>query len=899
MADYSFEAKGFRNRNVAGKILTAVLIVLLAVIVWQITRSQKSAPDQKIVLNMWDIPLSNISDPYYRAERAVHEEFLRRHPEIETRMTRGIHVEGPARESAFYMAMAGGTAPDVFRINMRSIGSYIDMGFVRPLDDFVAAWPDAQSRIRDALRPAISRQVLDDKGKPVTHIYGIPYYYDVMGFYYRRATFQQAGLPVDGPPSGTWTWDMLWEYGKKCTVPEEGRWGLQLPMGLYGGWMWMNFVWEADADIVKEYGVHPQTGEYMELPPLGAPDSAWIAADGVDLRTVKHIWRAVYDSPGGIEALTFYKKLKWGPWTRCATRECRGKNVCYDITPEMFSSGAAKCSQCGEEISIKDLESQKRVYKGIILVDPSNEMRAFYYEKRVAMLMNTAGGVYVANTSEIKPDEIGCMPCPIGPRGTHANALNALVWGISSQLTDQKKIDAAWEYARWQASGEAEGLRVATMVDAGQARFVDPELLRKHGFAELASYVPRTWADTFLELNKYGRIEPYAPNYTNVQTSEMGIPIDAVFTDESADPASLLHASVKKVNDTIFQEIPLEVMRHRRRIAYSVAAVLVAGLAVAAVYLARGVKDLVIAAHARKAMGLKFAQTSVFAAFAFMIPAVATIFTWQYFPLLRGAVMAFMDYRVIGESLFVGLDNFIRLSADTVFYVSLARTAYYVGLVLIFQFSAPICLALLLSEVPRGKMLYRIIYYLPAITSGLVIMFLWKSFYDPSNGLFNSILTYFGLPKSNWLSSGNGWLPMVCVVIPMVWAGAGPGSLIYLAALKSVPEEIYEAADIDGSSTWQKIAYITLPYLKPLIIINFVGVFIGAFQAMQQIFVMTGGGPARATHVIALDIWYNAFMYLKFGYATAQAWILGLMLIGFTVYQLQILKKVRFTTAKV
>ena len=93
---------------------------------------------------------------------------------------------------------------------------------------------------------------------------------------------------------------------------------------------------------------------------------------------------------------------------------------------------------------------------------------------------------------------------------------------------------------------------------------------------------------------------------------------------------------------------------------------------------------------------------------------------------------------------------------------------------------------------------------------------------------------------------------------------------------------------------WQ----ITLPYLKPLIIINFVGAFIGAFQAMQQIFVMTGGGPARATHVIGLEIWYNAFMYLKFGYATAEAWLLGSLLIGFTVYQLRILKRVKFTTAK-
>jgi len=898
MSDRMTDFERRRNRNTAGKLLIIALALVLALVVWSVSTKEKAKEEQGVVtLDMWDIPLTNLTSAYQRAERAVHEEFLRRHPNIRTRMTRGILVEGPARESSFYMAMAGGTAPDVFRINMRSVGSYIDLGFVRPLDEFLVSAPEAAAKIRDAIRPAVSRQVVEN-GKPVTHIYGVPSYYDVMGFYYRKACFQQAGLPIDGCPADKWTWDALWEYGKKCTVPEEGRWGIQLPMGLYGGWMWMNFIWEADSEIVKQYAVHPVTGKFLDMPPVGSPDSAWMTPDGLDMRTMKHVWQAVYDSPGGIESLAFYKKMRWGPWTRCPSAKCRGKNTCYDITKDMFTSGTAACPECGEKIAISDLESQNRLYKGIILLDPSGAFDAFYKDKRVAMVMATAGGVYVAST-DMPPDEVGCMPCPIGPRGTHANALNSLVWGINSQLKDPKKIAAAWEYAKWQASDEAEGVRVGTMVEAGNGRYVDPALLKKHGFVELAKYVPASWANTFLELNKYGRVEPYAPNYTNVQTSEMGIPIDAVFTDESSDPAALLHASVRKVNDTIFQQTPVPVMQHRRHIAYTVAAIIAVALVFVAVLLARGVRDLVAAAASRRAMGLKFSQTSLFAAWAFMLPAVATVFIWQYLPLMRGALMAFMDYKVIGKSVFIGLDNFILLATDQVFYKSLLVTVYYVALAIGFQFTAPICLALLLAEVPRAKILYRVIYYLPAITSGLVIMFLWKSFYDPSTGLFNSVLTWFGLPTSSWLTSGNGWLPMLCVVLPMVWAGAGPGALIYLAALKSVPDEMYEAADMDGAATWHKVSYITLPYLKPLIIINFVGAFIGAFQAMQQVFVMTGGGPARATHLIGLEIWYNAFMYLKFGYATSEAWILGTMLIGFTVYQLQILKRVRFTTAKV
>jgi multiple sugar transport system permease protein len=155
-----------------------------------------------------------------------------------------------------------------------------------------------------------------------------------------------------------------------------------------------------------------------------------------------------------------------------------------------------------------------------------------------------------------------------------------------------------------------------------------------------------------------------------------------------------------------------------------------------------------------------------------------------------------------------------------------------------------------------------------------------------------------GLDPRNWLADEYHFINMMVVILPAVWAGAGPGSIIYIAALKTVPEEYYESADLDGAGVWRKIWAITLPTLKPLIIINFVGAFIGSFHAAQNVFVMTGGGPQNRTLLIGLEIWYNAFLYLKFGYATALAWILGATLIGFTMYQLRILKKVEFTTAK-
>jgi multiple sugar transport system permease protein len=129
----------------------------------------------------------------------------------------------------------------------------------------------------------------------------------------------------------------------------------------------------------------------------------------------------------------------------------------------------------------------------------------------------------------------------------------------------------------------------------------------------------------------------------------------------------------------------------------------------------------------------------------------------------------------------------------------------------------------------------------------------------------------------------------------MVWAGMGPGCLIYLAALKGIPDDFYEAADLDGATFIDKILFVVFPMLKPLLIINFVGVFIASWlHATANILAMTGG--SADTEVAGLHIFYKAFIYLKFGPATAMAWVLGSMLIGFTVYQLQILSRLEFRT---
>ena len=287
---------------------------------------------------------------------------------------------------------------------------------------------------------------------------------------------------------------------------------------------------------------------------------------------------------------------------------------------------------------------------------------------------------------------------------------------------------------------------------------------------------------------------------------------------------------------------------------------------------------------------------------ALLLPALAIIALWKYYPLLRGMVMAFQDYRIVGKSEFVGLDNFIILATDKSFWMSMLRTCYFVFLNMTLAFLAPIGLAILLTEVPRGKIFFRTLFFLPQMTSGIVIALMWKLMYNPTPaGFFNQLIGYLNkLPFVNistqtWLEDPK--LAMICCVVPSVWASMGMASLIYLAALHSIPPELYEAAEVDGAGMRTKLWKITIPYLLPLIIINFVGAFIATFQNMGNIFLMTFGGPGEATTVAGLKIWIEAYNNLRFSMATSMAWVIGALLIGLTYIQIQFLKRVEYKRA--
>lgn len=765
------------------------------------------------------LPGKNDTAPRYRADRAIVEAFERQHPNIRLESAQGLRIQGPAAEANLLLQFAAGSAPDVVYVNFRESATYIGQGFLEPLDNYLANDPGVGQRINPVIM-----NVLKDVGHG--HIYSIPYAQFVQALYYRKDIFRAAGLDPDKPPT---TWDEFYNDSKLLTDQDKGVWGFEFGTDPdAAGYWWVNFLWQAGGDVIQKNN--------------------------------KGEWQAAFNTPQGVEALSFYKKLMCDPWVAPNGKTYKGV--------------ATHSSNMGQ--------------------DRSRGKVAMWFQYQSNVIANTA------DTTTLNPSLIGIAPMPKGPTGITANEINAAMWGISSQIKDPRIREAAWEFVRFMSSDEADRIRTKSYVEAGLGNTVNPESLYKYGYGDFTSPQSKSWLEANRTLFQHGKPEPYGENMNQIYVL-LGTPLADIERDPKLDPKKLLDAAAKEVNSKLTGYVnPAEMTR--RRIGALTGFILFALIAgTILMYQFRSVFG-----GLKKSLSAEQSQTAGasvkthLVAWIFMIPAVITILLWMYYPLCRGLVMAFQDYRILGGSRFIGLDNFIDVFHQPTFWYGLRTSIWFTVYSLGLGFFLPIFLALGLSEIPKGKMLYRTMYYLPAVTSGLIIVFLWKWFEDSSpQGLFNAILhtaSMGHIQPVKWLEDVN--TALIATVLPRIWAAAGPGCIIYLAALKGVPEEMYEAADLDGAGIWTKIRHITLPTLKPLILINLVGATIGAFQASESMLVMTGGGPLYATHTLGLEIFYNAFLYLRFGYATAAAWIMGMLLIGFTLFQLRILKDLKFSTAK-
>ncbi len=600
---------------------------------------------------------------------------------------------------------------------------------------------------------------------------------------------------------------------------------------------------------------------------------------------------------------------------------------------------------------------------------------------------------------DINPANTGIAPIPAAPSGSSRGTVNARMLGVFSGATPEQQL-GVMRYIWFLTGDEGREIRAREMVADGFGEFMEPEILRRFGYDDILERVDQDWLTALESALTDGEPEPFGRN-TQLIYQYVSEPINWALDrpellnlpreDALARIEAQLDVAAQRVNRFMLGELTPQEWRNRR---------LVGGMALALiVVIFFTAVRIVWRAFTRneKAMGDRPAMSKIKWAYVMVAPVLAAVIFTNYLPLFLGVPLALFDFQLVLQSVFVGLDNFATVLYDPRFWASLGRTFYYVALVVGLGFWPPILVAILLDEVPTAglKYIFRTIFYLPTVVSGVIMVFLWRQFYEPSeSGFLNQVImsvNHLGpvsgptlklVMLASWLSlvlyilaagiklqdlswpvriavmlfavvllgvtfwplvsafrgpgelviasrgldpdAVTGWsglriyladffgpfnieplgwtsdpgMAMICVVIPMVWAAAGPGCIIYLAALKTVPEDLIEAAVIDGAGLIQRISYITLPRIKFLILIQLMGAVIGAFKGGTNfILVMTGGGPSGATRTLGIDIFQRAWMELNFSQGAAMGWVLGALVIVLTCQQLLRMSRATFTTA--
>jgi len=275
--------------------------------------------------------------------------------------------------------------------------------------------------------------------------------------------------------------------------------------------------------------------------------------------------------------------------------------------------------------------------------------------------------------------------------------------------------------------------------------------------------------------------------------------------------------------------------------------------------------------------------------FIFILPWMIGMIIFQLGPMISSFLLTFTRYDVITPAKFIGIENFKKIFAnDPLFYKSLWNTVYFVIGSVPISIAVGLLVAVLLNQKIRGVTIYRALYYLPSVTSGVAVAILWMFIYDKGYGIFNSLLASVGIHGPGWLTDPIWVMPSL--IIMAIWGLTGQRFVIFLAGLQGVPDELYEAAEIDGATPWHKFISITLPMLTPTIFFTLITGIISAFQSLfTTAYIITNGsgGPLNSAYVYVFHIYRNAFEYYHMGYACALAWVLFIIVFVLTILQIR------------
>lgn len=278
-------------------------------------------------------------------------------------------------------------------------------------------------------------------------------------------------------------------------------------------------------------------------------------------------------------------------------------------------------------------------------------------------------------------------------------------------------------------------------------------------------------------------------------------------------------------------------------------------------------------------------------AWLMLLPNIVGFLMFMLIPVIATFVLSFMQYDMLTPAKFVGFKNYIDMFHDSIVWQVTGNTILYTILTVPVGMIISLILAVMLDQKIAFRRFYRAAFFLPAITSMVVVAIVWQWIYNPDYGILNYFLSIFGIKGPKWLLDTK--TALVSIAIVGVWKNAGYNMLIFLSGLQGISTSYYEAAELDGAGKLQQFWYITVPMLKPTTFFIFIMSVISSFQVFDQVMLMTKGGPGRATSVLVHYLYQNAFTYFKLGYACAIAYLLFFIIMIITIFNMRMEKNMR------
>lgn len=286
-------------------------------------------------------------------------------------------------------------------------------------------------------------------------------------------------------------------------------------------------------------------------------------------------------------------------------------------------------------------------------------------------------------------------------------------------------------------------------------------------------------------------------------------------------------------------------------------------------------------ARGRRARGIRYALTVL----AFLLPSAIPLVLFTLGPMVAAAWISLTEWNLLAPAEWVGFDNYAKLLADPETADVFLHTVYYIVGYLPIVYVGGLAIALALNTALRGRTFLRGVYFLPVVTSWIVVALVWRWLLNPSNGVVNTVLAWFGIEGPGWWTDPAWAMPSI--ILASAWKDLGFVMVILLAGLQAIDPELLDAARVDGAGWWRRLVSITLPLLSPATFFVVVISLINGFQVFDQVYAMTGGGPGGASQVVVQQIYDLTFRYGRAGEASALSWLLFIVILAVTVIQIR------------